>query len=69
MTHAQLTIIAEAARDSITELLYAGYDDGQGVDLEVGFEREQAEAAGNLAYNAAIKAGEPFVRTLHIEVD
>lgn len=73
MTYAQLTIIAEAAHKSMYDLLYAGYA-GEGpepdVDLEVGFEHEQADAAAKLAYSAVIEAGKPFVRILQpVEVD
>jgi hypothetical protein len=62
MTHAQLTIIAEAARDSAALRIESAGEYGAITAHGV---NEGAQAV----YNAVIKAGEPFVRTLHIEVD
>lgn len=66
MTYAQLTVLAEAAYRSVFDLLYT--EIGKGVDLEVGFDAEDAKAAASLAYNSVIEAGRGFVRPI-IEVD
>jgi hypothetical protein len=64
MTHAQLSVIADAAHRTVYELLYSGY--GDGVELDVGFGHSEAHAAANLVRDAVVKTGQQFVRPLRV---
>ena len=62
MTYAQLMVLAEAAHHEVFELLYTGYRGD--VELEVGFEADQARAAAKLVYDSVIEAGGPFIHPI-----